>query len=73
MKNKLSIFLVTMVVGIIAMELATLSFQFMNQSDTLLFYLGFIILGVTCFFLGWGFIKILNKLFPTEKNEENSK
>jgi hypothetical protein len=45
----------------------------MNQPDSLLFYLGLLIVALESFFIGWFSIKLLNKFFPTEKNEENSK
>lgn len=74
MKNKISIFLITLVVGIIVMELSKLGFYLMNQPDSLLFYLGFLIIAMECFVCGWIFIKGLNKLFPpTEKKEEETK
>lgn len=74
MKNKISIFLITLVVGIIVMELSKLGFNLMNQSDSLLFYLGLSIIAIECFVCGWIFIRGLNKLFPpVEKKEEETK
>jgi hypothetical protein len=73
MKNKLSNFLIALVIGILAIEMSRLAFHLMNQPDSLLFYLGFSIIVLEFFFAGWYLIKFLNKNFPAEKNDEESK
>jgi hydrogenase/urease accessory protein HupE len=73
MRNKLSNFLIALVIGILAMEMSRLAFHLMNQSDSLLFYLGFSIIALEIFVGGWYLVKFLNKKFPTEKNDEESK
>jgi hypothetical protein len=73
MNNKLVNFLISLIVGILIIEMLHLAFHLMNQPDSLLFYLGLLIVALESFFIGWFSIKLLNKFFPTEKNEENSK
>jgi hypothetical protein len=55
------------------MEMSRLAFHLMNQSDSLLFYLGLSIIAIEIFVGGWYLVKFLNKKFPTEKNDEESK
>jgi hypothetical protein len=73
MKNKLVNLLIALVIGILAMEMSRLAFHLMNQSDSLSFYLGLSIIACEIFVGGWYLIKFLNKKFPTEKNDEESK
>jgi hypothetical protein len=73
MKNKLVNLLIALVIGILAIEMLHLAFHLMNQPDSLLFYLGLSIIALEFFFIGWFSIKLLNKKFLTEKNDEESK
>ena len=73
MKNKLANFLIALVIGILVLESTRWAFFLMNISDSLLFYLGLSIIALEVFVGGWYFIIFLNKKFPTEKNDEESK
>ena len=73
MRNKLSNLFWVFVIGVLAMEMTQLAFHLMNQSDSLLFYLGLLIIALESFLGGWYLVKFLNKKFPTEKNDEESK
>jgi hypothetical protein len=73
MKNKLANFLIALVIGILVLESTRWAFFLMNISDSLLFYLGLSIIAIEVFVGGWYLIKFLNKKFPTEKNDEESK
>jgi hypothetical protein len=73
MKNKLVNYLITIVVAIIAVELLQFGFHLMNQSDSILFYIGLTLIGLEGVFIGWFIAKELSKVFTKDekKSEEN--
>jgi drug/metabolite transporter (DMT)-like permease len=73
MKNKLVNYLITIVVAIIAVELLQFGFHLMNQSDSILFYIGLTLIGLVPFFIGWFIANELMKVFTKDekKSEEN--
>ena len=73
MKNKLVNYLITIVAVIISVELLQFGFHLMNQSDSLLFYIGLTLIGLEAFFIGWFIAKELSKVFTKneKKSEEN--
>jgi hypothetical protein len=73
MKNKLVNYLITIVAVIISVELLQFGFHLMNQSDSLLFYIGLTLIGLEAFFIGWFIAKELSKVFTEneKKSEEN--
>ena len=73
MKNKLINYLTTIVVAIMAVELLQFGFHLMNQSDSILFYIGLTLIGLEGVFIGWFIAKELSKVFTKDekKSEEN--
>ena len=73
MKNKLVNYLITIVAVIISVELLQFGFHLMNQSDSILFYIGLTLIGLEAFLIGWFIIRELKKIFTEneKKSEEN--
>ena len=77
MKNSLVNLLLAIVTSIIIVEGIQWGFYLMTMADTLLFYLGFAIVALIMFFVGWYIAKKLNEFYLSddkfeekEKNEE---
>lgn len=73
MKNKLINYLITIVVAIMAVELLQFGFHLMNQSDSILFYIGLTLIGSEGFLIGWFIIKELNKIFTKDEKIDGNK
>jgi hypothetical protein len=73
MKNKLINYLITIVVAIIAVELLQFGFHLMNQSDSILFYIGLTLIGSVGFLIGWFIAKELNKIFTKDEKTDGDK
>jgi hypothetical protein len=73
MKNKIVNYLITIVTVIISVELLQFGFHLMNQSDSILFYIGLTLIGLEGFFIGWFIAKEFSKIFTEneKKSEEN--
>ena len=74
MKNSLVALLLAIATSIIIVEGIQFGFYLMTMSDTLFFYLGFSIVILIMFFVGWYIGKKLKDLYIShiedEKNEE---
>jgi ABC-type nickel/cobalt efflux system permease component RcnA len=72
MKNTLLNYVIAIAIAIAAVELFYLGTYLMNQSDSMLFYLGLFLIGLEVFIGGWYVAKTLNKIFSSdkEKNDE---
>jgi hypothetical protein len=73
MKNKLINYLITIVVAIMAVELLQFGFHLMNQSDSILFYIGLTLIGSEVFLIGWFIVKELNKIFTKDEKTGGDK
>jgi hypothetical protein len=73
MKNKLVNYLIIIVVAIIAVELLQFGFHLMNQSDSILFYIGLTLIGSVGFLIGWFISKELNKIFTKDEKTDGDK
>jgi hypothetical protein len=73
MKNKLKKFLIGLFIAIILFELTEFSFLLMNQPNTLFFYVGFSLIALELFIIGWYLLIFMKKDSPEEKNDEESK
>lgn len=73
MKSTLSNYIIAIFLTIIAVESVRLGFYLMNQSDSLMFYIGLMLIGLVMFLSGWYLMKNLVKIFSKddEKSEEN--
>lgn len=73
MKNSLVNLLFAIIVSIAIVEGIQFGFHLMTLPDTILFYVGLIIVGGIAFTVGWFIIKELNKMFleDEKKSEEN--
>jgi ABC-type nickel/cobalt efflux system permease component RcnA len=70
MKNSLVNYIIAIAIAIVAVELFHLGTYLMNQSDSMLFYLGLFLIGLEAFIGGWYIMKSLHKIFSSEKNDE---
>ena len=73
MKSTLANYIIAIFLTIIAVESVRLGFYLMNQSDSLMFYIGLMLIGLVMFLSGWYLMKNLVKIFlkDEEKSEEN--
>ncbi len=73
MKSTLANYIIAIFLTIIAVESVRLGFYLMNQSDSLMFYIGLMLIGLVMFLSGWYLMKNLVKIFSKddEKFEEN--
>jgi hypothetical protein len=73
MKSTLTNYIIAIFLAIIAVETIRLGFHLMNQSDSLMFYIGLMLIGLVMFLSGWYLATSLLKIFSKddEKSEEN--
>lgn len=69
MKNNLVNYIVAIAIAIVAVELFHLGTYLMNQSDSMLFYIGLFLIGLEAFIGGWYVAKTLNKIFSSDEEK----
>ena len=72
MKKNLISFIISILTAIILIELFHIGTGLMNQPNSILFYIGLLLIGLEMFFIGWSIGKLYVRFFGSkEKNVGN--